>query len=86
MMTTPTTRRVRSVDVPLQGNRTLRVSLAEATDDVPTTLVLASGFGGGGSGEPFTRPHWAGSPLQLSGDALGPLREALAALAGEDGP
>lgn len=75
---TPTTRVVRSLDVPLGGNRTLRVSLAEASGDMPEALVLAAGFGGAEGGTPFHRPHWAGDPLQLPGEALGPLREALA--------
>lgn len=77
---TPSTRVVRSLDIPLGGNRTLRVSLAEASGDCPETLVLAAGFGGVEGDTPFHRPHWAGDPLRLPGEALGPLREALAAL------
>lgn len=78
---TPTTRTVRSVDVPLgPGRQTLRITLARDQNGEPETLIFACGFGGGGTGEGFHRPHWCGTPLQLPGATLETVRDALDAL------
>jgi hypothetical protein len=67
----PRTETHRVVDVPLGGNRTLRVALTESG------LVLASGFGEGAA---FRRPHWCDGPLGIPATALPNLRRALEVL------
>lgn len=80
------TRTVRTVDVKLgPGRETLRVTLTTGEDGEPESLVLASGFGGGDTAEPFLRPGWGSSPLALPASVLPRLREALDALELADG-
>jgi hypothetical protein len=78
----PTTRTVRSVDVPLgPGRQTLRVTLTLDEHGEPETLILASGFvTDTEDGPSFLRPSWHDAPLRLPASALGALRDALEAL------
>lgn len=70
-MTDPQTHTATSIDVELgPGRRTLRVTLEG------DALILAEGFGGGTSPEPFHRPGWSAGPIRLPADALPELREA----------
>lgn len=68
---------VRSLDLPLGGNRTLRVTRGSGTNG--ETLVLAEGVG---SGSGFHRPGWYGAPLVLPAAAIAGLRDALDRLEG----
>ena len=70
--------RVRSIDVPLgPGRMTLRVSYVTGDARGEASIVLACGFGGGATGDPFTRPDWQGSPLHLPASAAAGLIAAL---------
>lgn len=78
------TRTVRTVDLKLgPGRETLRVTLTRGEDGRPEALVLASGFGGADTEEPFLRPGWGSSPLTLPASILPDLRKALDALEAE---
>lgn len=80
-MPEPETRTVQSVDLPLgAGRRTLRATLTRDGDGEPESLVLALGFGGAETGDPFLRPGWAEAPLVLPASVLPELRDALEAL------
>lgn len=80
-MTTPETRTVQSIDLPLgPGRRTLRATLTTDEDGEAQSLVLAVGFGGAGGPDPFLRPPWLGAPLVLPASVLPELREALEVL------
>lgn len=71
----PVTSLVKSIDVPLGSSRqTLRVS---AMDGV---VVLAVGFGGAQTGDPFLRPHWGEGPITVPARIVPQLRDALNAL------
>jgi hypothetical protein len=78
----PTTRTVRSVDVPLgAGQQTLRCTLALDEHGEPEALILAAGFmTETGDGPSFLRPSWHDAPLRLPASALPALRDALEAL------
>lgn len=83
-MTTPTTRMVRSIDLPLgPGRQTLRVTLTLDEHGEPEGVVLAAGFGGAGTGDPFLRPGYCSDPLVLPASVLPELCRALDALAGD---
>ena len=82
-MTAPTSTVLAQHDLALGGERTLRLSLVR--DEYGTSLVLASGFGGGASGREFRRPGWSEPPLALPADALPELRAALEHLSGDAG-
>lgn len=80
-MTTPTDRTVRSVDLSLgPGRQTLRVTLTLDQHGQPESVVLAAGFGGADSGDPFLRPAYLAEPLVLPASVLPELRQALDAL------
>lgn len=80
-MTTPTTRTVRSVDLPLgPGRQTLRVTLTMDANGEPEGVVMAAGFGGANTGDPFLRPGYCSDPLVLPASIIGELRAALEAL------
>ena len=70
-----TTTQVQTTDLAIGVGRTLRVTLSGET------LTLACGYGGRDTGDPFTRPHWVGDPLQIPADAMPGLLSALATLA-----
>lgn len=75
---TPEPPSVQTVDLPLGTRRqTLRLTLTRDESGAPQSLVLASGFGGGDTNEPFIRPGWYDAPLALPADILPELREAL---------
>lgn len=76
------TREEWTADLPLgPGLRTLRVTLATGgTEATEPSLELALGFGGSGTGEPFTRPGWADRPLSLPARLLPALRRTLEAM------
>lgn len=69
---------VRTLDVPLgSGRQTLRLILHLDGDGEPEALSLALGFGGGDTGDSFSRAAWGEPLLQLPPDAIEPLRDAL---------
>lgn len=70
----PVSSTLRTVDLPLRGGATLRIS---STGD---SLILAPGFGGAGSDTPFHRPAWGAPPLTLPARILPELLDALHAL------
>ena len=81
-MTTPATRTVRSMDITLgPGRQTLRLTLTLDAEGAPDGLVLAAGFGGAETGDPFLRPSYCSDPLVLPASVLPELRQALDALA-----
>ena len=66
----------RSVNVPLGGGATLKITMAPDSV-VGDSLVIARGFGGSEPGDSFRRPHWCGEPLVLPASVLPALRAAL---------
>lgn len=81
----PTTRTVRSVDIALgPGRTTLRCTLTLDDQAEPEALILAAGFGGADTGDPFLRPSWGEGPIRLPASILPELVVALRAL-GDDG-
>ena len=73
-----TTRTVRTLDIPLgPGRTTLRLVLSDATAELPAELMLAWGFG---TGSEFSRPLWAGLPIQVPASIVPELIGALGAL------
>ncbi len=68
---------IRSVDIDLGGNRTLRVTVSHDQAGVAESLVLADGFGRAAE---FMRPGWHGAPLVLPAAAIQKLRDALDAV------
>ena len=83
-MSAPLTRTVETVDIALgPGRTTLRVSLSRSPAGEPDTLVLAAGFGGAETGDPFLSPEWCGQPLTLPASVLPELRAVLERLAAD---
>lgn len=79
------TRRLReewTADLPLgPGLRTLRVCLVTGeAGTTGATLELSVGYGGGDSGDPFTRPGWADRPLSVPSEIIPELRRTLGAM------
>lgn len=77
----PTTRTIRSIDIALgPGRQTMRCTLTLDEDGKAEALILASGFGGAETGDPFLRPSWGEGPIRLPASVLPELRQALEAL------
>ena len=73
-----TTTQVKTTDLAIGVGRTLRVTLS---DDCVT---LAAGYGGRDTGDPFTRPHWVGDPLQIPAGSVPGLLRALEAMLADE--
>lgn len=84
-MNAPSTRTVRSVDLALgAGRQTLRITLTYTEHGQPESVVLAAGFGGADTGDPFLRPGYLADPLVLPATVLPELLAALEALEGTE--